>query len=76
MHVDMSEFHSFVDVDEHGILKNYTKDAGDDNVDEELEVINIDDYRFVGFMKMKGKIILKELSRSTTCSHGKVHNFF
>nr|KAJ0211156.1 hypothetical protein LSAT_V11C400183650 [Lactuca sativa] len=52
--VDMSEFHNVVDVDEHGILNNHSKDERNDMVDDE-------------------KRLLKELSKSSTCSHGEVH---
>nr|KAJ0201064.1 hypothetical protein LSAT_V11C600331010 [Lactuca sativa] len=47
--VDMSEFHNAVDVDEHGILNNHSKDERIDIVDDELEVIATDDYQFAGF---------------------------
>ncbi|CAI9277512.1 unnamed protein product [Lactuca saligna] len=42
--VDMSEFQSVVDVDEHGILNKQIESIGTDIVDEELEVIQSDDY--------------------------------
>nr|KAJ0202104.1 hypothetical protein LSAT_V11C600331030 [Lactuca sativa] len=47
--VDMSEFHNAVDVDEHGILNNHSKDERNDMVDDELEVIATDDYHFARF---------------------------
>ncbi|CAI9265995.1 unnamed protein product [Lactuca saligna] len=47
--VDMSEFHNVVDVDEHGILNNHSKDEWNDMVDDDLEVIATDDYQFAGF---------------------------
>ncbi|CAI9301769.1 unnamed protein product [Lactuca saligna] len=68
--VDMSEFHNAVDVDEHGILNNHSKDEGIDMVDNELEVIATDDYQFAGFHEDDRKRLLKELSKSSTCSHG------
>ncbi|CAI9265688.1 unnamed protein product [Lactuca saligna] len=43
---NMSEFHSVVDVDEHGILNKQTVSIGNDIVDEELEVIQRDDYQY------------------------------
>nr|KAJ0187838.1 hypothetical protein LSAT_V11C900459490 [Lactuca sativa] len=73
VNVDMSEFHNAVDVDEHGILNNHSKDEGSDMVDDELEVIATDDYQFVGFHEDDRKRLLKDLSKSSTCSHGKVH---
>ncbi|XP_023763305.2 uncharacterized protein LOC111911798 [Lactuca sativa] len=66
--VDMSEFHNAVDVDEHGILNNHLKDEGIDMVDDELEVIATDDYQFAGFHEDDRKRLLKELSKSSTCS--------
>ncbi|CAI9293827.1 unnamed protein product [Lactuca saligna] len=60
--VDMSEFHNVVDVDEHGILNNHSKDEGIDMVDDELEVIATDDYQFAGFHEDDTKRLLKELS--------------
>ncbi|CAI9285839.1 unnamed protein product [Lactuca saligna] len=69
----MSEFHNVVDVDEHGILNNLSKDEGIDMVDDELEVITTDDYQFAGFHEDDRKRLLKELSKSSTCSHGEVH---
>ncbi|CAI9271640.1 unnamed protein product [Lactuca saligna] len=71
--VDMSEFHNVVDVDEHGILKNHSKDEGIDMVGDELEVIATDDYQFAGFYEDDRKRLLKELSKSSTCSHVEVH---
>ncbi|CAI9263460.1 unnamed protein product [Lactuca saligna] len=71
--VDMSEFHSAVDVDEHGILNNHSKDEGIDMVDDELEVIATDDYQFAGFHEDDRKRLLKELSKSSTCSYREVH---
>nr|KAJ0211177.1 hypothetical protein LSAT_V11C400226020 [Lactuca sativa] len=71
--VDMSEFHNAVDVDEHGILNNHSKDDGIGVVDDELEVIAIDDYQFARFHEDDRKRLLKELSKSSTCSHGEVH---
>ncbi|CAI9301397.1 unnamed protein product [Lactuca saligna] len=73
--VDMSEFHNVVDVDEHGILNNHSKDDGIGVVDfdNELEVIATDDYQFAGFHEDDRKRLLKELSKSSTCSHGEVH---
>ncbi|CAI9287303.1 unnamed protein product [Lactuca saligna] len=71
--VDMSEFHNDVDVDEHGILNNHSKYEGIDMVDDELEVIATDDYQFAGFHEDDRKSLLKELSKSSTCSHGEVH---
>ncbi|CAI9288005.1 unnamed protein product [Lactuca saligna] len=73
--VDMSEFHNAVDVDEHGILNNHSKDDGIGVVDfdNELEVIATDDYQFAGFHEDDRKRLLKELSKSSTCSHGEVH---
>nr|KAJ0196128.1 hypothetical protein LSAT_V11C700353450 [Lactuca sativa] len=73
--VDMSEFHNVVDVDEHGILNNHSKDDGIGVVDfdDELEVIATDDYPFAGFHEDDRKRLLKELSKSSTCSHGEVH---
>nr|KAJ0215401.1 hypothetical protein LSAT_V11C300146650 [Lactuca sativa] len=71
--VDISEFHNAVDVDEHGILNNHSKDEGNDMVDDELEVIATDDYQFAGFHEDDRKRLLKELSKSSTCSHGEVH---
>nr|KAJ0225583.1 hypothetical protein LSAT_V11C100006520 [Lactuca sativa] len=70
---NISEFHSAVDVDEHGILNKHTKTAGNDIVDEELEVIDTDDYQFKGFHEDDRNRMLKELSRSTTCSHVEVY---
>ncbi|CAI9287854.1 unnamed protein product [Lactuca saligna] len=71
--VDMSEFHNDVDVYEHGILNNNSKDEGIDMVDDELEVIATDDYQFAGFHEDDRKRLIKELSKSSTCSHGEVH---
>ncbi|CAI9284890.1 unnamed protein product [Lactuca saligna] len=71
--VDMSELHNVVDVDEHGILNNHSKDEGIDMVDDELEVIATDDYQFAGFHEDDRKRVIKELSKSSTCSHGEVH---
>ncbi|CAI9287397.1 unnamed protein product [Lactuca saligna] len=71
--VNMSEFHNVVDVDEHGILNNHSKDERIDMVDDELEVIATDDYQFAGFHEDDRKRLLKELSKSSTCSHGEVH---
>nr|KAJ0220763.1 hypothetical protein LSAT_V11C200050740 [Lactuca sativa] len=73
--VNMSEFHNAVDVDEHGILNNHSKDDGIGVVDfdNELEVIATDDYQFAGFHEDDRKRLLKELSKSSTCSHGEVH---
>ncbi|CAI9296968.1 unnamed protein product [Lactuca saligna] len=71
--VNMREFHNAVDVDEHGILNNHSKDEGNDMVDDELEVIATDDYQFAGFHEDDKKRLLKELSKSSTCSHGEVH---
>ncbi|XP_052625000.1 uncharacterized protein LOC111916210 [Lactuca sativa] len=71
--LDMSEFHNAVDVDEHGILNNHSKDDGFGVVDDELEVIATDDYQFAGFHEDDRKRLLKELSKSSTCSHGEVH---
>ncbi|CAI9274730.1 unnamed protein product [Lactuca saligna] len=71
--VDMSEFQSAVDVDEHGILNKQTKSIGNDIVEEELEVIQSDDYQYEGFYEDERTKMLKELSRSTTCSHGEIH---
>lgn len=48
VNVGMSEFHSVMDVDEHGILINHATNTRDNIVDEELEVIDIDVYMFVG----------------------------
>ncbi|CAI9301115.1 unnamed protein product [Lactuca saligna] len=67
--VDMSKFHNVVDV-EHGILNNHSKDEGNDMVDDELEVIATDNYQFAGFHEDGRKRLLKELSKSSTCSHG------
>nr|KAJ0189552.1 hypothetical protein LSAT_V11C800439430 [Lactuca sativa] len=66
--VDMSDFHSVADVDKHK-----TKTGGNEIVHEELEVIHSDDYQFVGFREYERKIMLKEMSRSTICSHGEIH---
>ncbi|CAI9269651.1 unnamed protein product [Lactuca saligna] len=66
--VDMSEFHNVVDVDEHGILKNHSKDEGIDMVDDELEVIATDDYQCAGFHEDDRKILLKELITVATLS--------
>ncbi|CAI9285195.1 unnamed protein product [Lactuca saligna] len=71
--VDMSEFHNVVDVDEHGILNNHSTFEGNDMVNDELEVTAIDDYQFVGFHEDDRKRLLKELSKSSRCSHGEVH---
>ncbi|CAI9289106.1 unnamed protein product [Lactuca saligna] len=71
--VDMSEFQSHVDVDEHGILNKQTESIGNDIVDEELEVIQSDDYQYAGFNEDERTKMLKELSRSTPCSHGEIH---
>ena len=46
--VDMREFHSVVDVDEHGILNNHSTGERNDMIDNELEVIATDDYQFAG----------------------------
>ncbi|CAI9294813.1 unnamed protein product [Lactuca saligna] len=70
VNVDMREFHNVVDIDEHGILNNHSKDEGNDMVDDELEVIATDDYQFAGFHEDDRKGVLKELSKSSTCSHG------
>nr|KAJ0211037.1 hypothetical protein LSAT_V11C400159820 [Lactuca sativa] len=67
--VDMSEFHDVIDVDEHGILNNHSKDKGNDMVDDELEVIATDGYQFAGFHEDDRKRLLKELSKSSTCIH-------
>ncbi|CAI9276085.1 unnamed protein product [Lactuca saligna] len=69
--VDMSEFHNVVNVDEHGILNNHSKDEGIDMVD--VEVIVADDYQFARFHEDDRKRLLKELSKLSTCSHGEVH---
>ncbi|CAI9300537.1 unnamed protein product [Lactuca saligna] len=71
--VDMDEFQSVVDVDEHGILNKQTKSIGNDIVDEELEVIQSDDYQYAGFYEDEMTKMLKELSRSTPCSHEEIH---
>nr|KAJ0191861.1 hypothetical protein LSAT_V11C800403850 [Lactuca sativa] len=71
--VDMSEFQSVVDVDEHGILNKQTESIGNDIVDEELEVIQSDDYQYAGFYEDERTKMLKELSRSNPCSHGEIH---
>ncbi|CAI9285874.1 unnamed protein product [Lactuca saligna] len=71
--VDMSEFQSHVDVDEHGILNKQTESIGNDIVDEELEVIQSDDYQYAGFNEDERTKMLKELSRLTPCSHGEIH---
>nr|KAJ0225325.1 hypothetical protein LSAT_V11C100013550 [Lactuca sativa] len=60
--VDISEFHSVVDVDEHGILNKQTKTVGNDIVHEELEVIQSDDYQFVEFHEDERKRMHKEIS--------------
>nr|KAJ0189063.1 hypothetical protein LSAT_V11C800434450 [Lactuca sativa] len=73
--VDMSEFHNVFDVDEHVILNNHSKDEGNYMVDDELEVIATDDYQFARFHEDDRKRLLKELSKSSTCSHGEVHVF-
>nr|KAJ0196117.1 hypothetical protein LSAT_V11C700366090 [Lactuca sativa] len=70
---DMSEFHNVVDVDEHGILNNHSKVERNDMGDDELEFIATDDYQFAGFHEDHRKRLLKELSESSTCSHGEVH---
>nr|KAJ0209013.1 hypothetical protein LSAT_V11C400187450 [Lactuca sativa] len=70
--VDKSHGHS-KGVDEHGILNKQTKTIGNDIVHEELEVIQSDDCRFVGFHEDERKRMLKEMSKSTTCSHGEIY---
>ncbi|CAI9300488.1 unnamed protein product [Lactuca saligna] len=71
--VDMSEFQSDVDVDEHGTLNKQTESIRNDIVDEELEVIQSDDYQYAGFYEDERTSMLKKLSRLTPCSHGKIH---
>ncbi|CAI9263530.1 unnamed protein product [Lactuca saligna] len=71
--VDMSEFQSDVDVDEYVILNKQIKTVGNDMVHEELVVIQSDDYQFAGFYEDERKIMLKEMSSSTSCSHGEIH---
>nr|KAJ0202464.1 hypothetical protein LSAT_V11C600303020 [Lactuca sativa] len=65
--VDMIEFHNVVYVDEHGILINHSTDEGNDMIDNDLE--------FVGFHEDDMKRMLKELSKSSRCSHGEVNVF-
>nr|KAJ0200557.1 hypothetical protein LSAT_V11C600303890 [Lactuca sativa] len=55
--VDMSEFQSAVDVDEHGILNKQTESIGNDIVDEELEVIQSDDYQVGQCFKTKKEVV-------------------
>ncbi|CAI9277817.1 unnamed protein product [Lactuca saligna] len=71
--VDMSEFQSSVDVDEHGILNKQTESIGNDIVDEELEVIQSDYYQYAGIYEDERTKMLKELSRSSPCLHGEIH---
>nr|KAJ0188378.1 hypothetical protein LSAT_V11C900469810 [Lactuca sativa] len=73
VYVHMSEFHNAVDVEEHGILNTHSKDERNDMVDDELAVIATDDYQFTGFHEDDRKRLVKELSNSSTCSHGEVH---
>ncbi|CAI9285621.1 unnamed protein product [Lactuca saligna] len=60
--VDMSESQSVMDVDEHGILNKQTESIANDIVDEELEVIQSDDYQYAGFYEDERTKMLKELS--------------
>ncbi|CAI9260211.1 unnamed protein product [Lactuca saligna] len=71
--VDMSKFHNVVDVDKHGILNNHSTDEGNDMADNELEVIMTGDCQFMGYHEDDKKRLLKELSKSSRCSHGEVH---
>ncbi|CAI9264037.1 unnamed protein product [Lactuca saligna] len=71
--VDMSEFQSVVDVDEHGILNKQTENVGNDIVHEVLEVIQSDDYQYVGFYEYERSKKLNKMSMSTSCSHGGIH---
>nr|KAJ0210468.1 hypothetical protein LSAT_V11C400206000 [Lactuca sativa] len=58
---DMSEFQSVVDVDEHGILNKQHESIGNDIVDEELEVIQSDDYQYAGFNEDERTKMVKHL---------------
>nr|KAJ0207725.1 hypothetical protein LSAT_V11C500268550 [Lactuca sativa] len=63
MDVDMSDFQSVVDVDEHGILNKEIESIWNDIVDGELEVIQSDDYQYAGFYEDERTKMLKELNR-------------
>lgn len=66
------EFHNIVDEDEHGIIKKSYQRCKDNILDEELGFIDTNGYEFAGFHEDERKRMLKELSRTTKCSHGEV----
>ncbi|KAL4560423.1 hypothetical protein LXL04_032574 [Taraxacum kok-saghyz] len=71
--VDMSEFMSAVDVDEHGILSGAKNLESFDNVDDELRPVDLDGGQFAGFSEDERKMMLMELNRPSSCSEGVVH---
>ncbi|KAL4592740.1 hypothetical protein LXL04_005744 [Taraxacum kok-saghyz] len=71
--VDMSEFMSAVDVDEHGILSGAKNVESFDNLDDELRPVDLDGGQFAGFAQDERKMMLMELNRPSTCSEGVIH---
>ncbi|KAL4588010.1 hypothetical protein LXL04_000888 [Taraxacum kok-saghyz] len=71
--VDMSEFMSAVDVDEHGILSGVKNVESFDNLDNELRPVDLDGGQFAGFAQDERKRMLMELNRPSSCSEGVVH---
>ncbi|KAL4567999.1 hypothetical protein LXL04_023598 [Taraxacum kok-saghyz] len=71
--VDMSEFMSDVDVDEHGIMSGAKNLESFDNVDDELRPVDLDGGQFAGFTNDERKRMLMELNRPSSCSEGVVH---
>ncbi|KAL4584991.1 hypothetical protein LXL04_009604, partial [Taraxacum kok-saghyz] len=71
--VDMSEFMSVVDVDEHGILSGAKNLESFENLDDELRPVDLDGGQFAGFADDETKRMLMELNRPSSCSEGVVH---
>ncbi|KAL4557525.1 hypothetical protein LXL04_035706 [Taraxacum kok-saghyz] len=71
--VDMSEFMSAVDVDEHGILSGAKNVEFFDNLDDELRPVDLDGGQFAGFAQDERKRMLMELNRPSTSSEDVVH---
>ncbi|KAL4562472.1 hypothetical protein LXL04_034678 [Taraxacum kok-saghyz] len=71
--VDMSEFMSVVDVDEHGILSRVKNLECFDNIDDELRTVDLDGCQFAGFAEDERKRMLMELNRASSFSEGVVH---
>ncbi|KAL4574085.1 hypothetical protein LXL04_020908 [Taraxacum kok-saghyz] len=59
--VDMSEFRSAVDEDENEILGNQGQRATNEFIDEELQLIDTDEYEFSGFHEDERKRMLQDL---------------